>query len=227
MMFLSQVYGMEQDADRQRALAGALKRAAEFSGRCQAGDGGWGYGFHAGPFGEGSVTVTQIQGLRAVRDAGVPVSGEIIARAVRLIESLQNPDGGIRYSTNVQENGRDSRPAISAAAMVTLYSAARFDQPAAVRAREFVRRTLVDAETGKLNEQMQPYYTLFYAAQGFHFSGEEDWKRFFPAQRDDLVTKQDRATGAWPEWSGGRIFSTAVALIVLQLPYGYVPVFQR
>jgi len=47
----------------------------KFTGKAQTNRGGWGYvsANDGGGFDEGSVTVTQVQALRAARDAGVPV----------------------------------------------------------------------------------------------------------------------------------------------------------
>ena len=42
MLFLSQVLGEEEDADRRQELIDVLARAAVFSGRAQATSGGWG-----------------------------------------------------------------------------------------------------------------------------------------------------------------------------------------
>ena len=234
LLFLSQVYGMEQDPDRQRRMGAVLAKAAEFSSRCQVSSGGWPYSptgreYRTGDEGsvtvtqaegvdEGSVTVTQVQGLRAVRDAGVPVARATIERAAAMLTALSNPDGGIRYNSQTKP-GAEPRMAITCAAMVTLHTAAHFDNPVAIRAREYVRKNL------NMNSTGFRFYALLYAAQGLYLSGEEDWKRFFPGQRDWLVRAQGE-DGNWTDETGAA-FATSVALIVLQLPYGYVPVFQR
>ena len=83
MLFLSQVYGEEEDAERRRKLKKVLKKAVEFSARAQTTRGGWGYvsAKDCSDFDEGSTCITQVQGLRACRNAGIPVPKEVIDKA--------------------------------------------------------------------------------------------------------------------------------------------------
>src|SRR5207249_9226733 len=84
--------------------------------------GGWTYVPGGGD--EGSVTVTQIQALRAAQNAGFTVPKGTIEAAVKYLELCRNPDGGIVYS---YASGGESRLAISAAAIATLYNAGEYD----------------------------------------------------------------------------------------------------
>ena len=101
MLFLSQVLGEEEDVDRRDELIGVLKRAVDFSGFAQTPSGGWGYvsAKEGNNFDEGSTTITQVQGLRGCRNAGIPVSNEVIENAKKYIYSCKNADGGISYSS--------------------------------------------------------------------------------------------------------------------------------
>src|SRR5262245_25026543 len=83
LLFLSCVYGEEKDADQRRKLEDILVRAAKFSRDAQTSRGGWGYvsARDGGNFDEGSVTITQVQSLRAARNAGVKVPQEAIKDA--------------------------------------------------------------------------------------------------------------------------------------------------
>ena len=84
MLFLSQVLGEEEDERRREELVRVLSKAVEFSGRAQTKDGGWGYvsAKDGNDFDEGSTTITQVQGLRGCRNAGIPVPRETIDRAI-------------------------------------------------------------------------------------------------------------------------------------------------
>ena len=90
MLFLSQVLGEEEDAERREQLVDVLTRAVEFTGRAQTTAGGWGYvsAKDGSNFDEGSTTITQVQGLRGCRNAGIPVPKEIIDKAVALYPQL-------------------------------------------------------------------------------------------------------------------------------------------
>jgi hypothetical protein len=101
MLFLSQVLGEEEDRERRDELTDVLTKAVDFSGRAQTKSGGWGYiSAKAGNnFDEGSTTITQVQGLRGCRNAGIPVPKEVIEKAKEYIYLCKNADGGISYSS--------------------------------------------------------------------------------------------------------------------------------
>ena len=121
MLFLSQVLGEEEDIDRRTELIEALKRAVDFSVAAQTKAGGWGYvSSKSSSFDEGSTTITQVQGLRGCRSAGLTVPKKAIESAKKYIYDCQNGDGGISYSFKSRGS---SRPAITAAALAALYNA--------------------------------------------------------------------------------------------------------
>ena len=65
----------EQEVVRREKLKEVLVKAVQFCGEAQTPDGGWGYvsAKDGNNFDEGSTCVTQVQGLRACRNAGIPV----------------------------------------------------------------------------------------------------------------------------------------------------------
>ena len=111
MLFLSQVLGEEEDEDRRKELVKVLTKAVEFSGGAQTDAGGWGYvsAKDGDGFDEGSTTITQVQGLRGCRNAGIPVPKEIIDKAINYIHKCTMEDGGVQYSSK----GGGGRPAIT------------------------------------------------------------------------------------------------------------------
>ena len=74
-LFLAEVYGMEGDTTRQKRIHDVLVRGVRITERSQSRAGGWLYTPNQDGD-EGSVTVTQIQGLRAARNAGIKVSSK-------------------------------------------------------------------------------------------------------------------------------------------------------
>ncbi len=126
MMFLSQVLGEEEDVERREELIEVLTKAVRFTGEAQTDAGGWGYvsAKDGSNFDEGSTTITQVQGLRGCRNAGIPVPDKIIDKAVEYIRKCTLPDGGVQYSSQ----GGGGRPAITAAAIACLYNAGEYDE---------------------------------------------------------------------------------------------------
>src|SRR5262249_9782151 len=88
LLFLSSVYGEEEEGDRRKKLEDILVRAAKFSRDAQTNRGGWGYvsARDGGGFDEGSVTITQVQALRAARNAGIVVPQDAIKDAIKYLK---------------------------------------------------------------------------------------------------------------------------------------------
>ena len=225
MLFLAQAYGMLADPDEQADLRKVLENAVQLTVRAQANSGSWSYSpnYKFEP-GEGSVTVTQIQGLRACRNAGIKVPKSTIDGACEFIKKCQEPDGGIAY----QIGRPGARPPITAAAVATMYNAGEYEHPVALGALEYTVRRL--RRSGPKGAQGvyggHQAYGLFYAAQGIWFGGEELWRELFPPIRTFFVSRQDD-TGSIEVGGQGNIFSTAIAAIVLQIPNQYLPILQR
>ena len=61
----------------------------QFTGKAQTSRGGWGYVSAAdgSDFDEGSVTITQVQGLRAARNAGIVVPKSIIDKSQEYLKN--------------------------------------------------------------------------------------------------------------------------------------------
>src|SRR5262245_27658293 len=99
MLLLSQVLGEEEDEDRRKELVAALEKACDFSAKAQTPSGGWGYvsAKDGNNFDEGSTTITQVQGLRGCRNAGIVVPAEVIDNAKEYIYSCKTTDGGSSY----------------------------------------------------------------------------------------------------------------------------------
>ncbi|MEM1228352.1 MAG: prenyltransferase/squalene oxidase repeat-containing protein [Planctomycetota bacterium] len=223
MLFLSQVLGEEGLIDRREELVEVLTKAVEFSGNAQTAAGGWGYvsAKEGNDFDEGSTTITQVQGLRGCRNAGIPVSAAVIEKAKQYIYRCKNPDGGISYSS--RQTG-SSRPAITAAALAALYNAGDYDSEHVPEMLQYSRESLhdIDDSTRAFGHW---HYTYLYYSQVVYRQGEEQWLAF----RDRLynrIAAEQRNDGSWI----GQIdpvYVTACNLIMLQLDRGYLPIFQR
>ncbi len=218
MLFLAQAYGAEHDAALQHRIHDVLRRAVVLTARSQSAAGGWLYTPDANGD-EGSVTITQIQALRAARNAGIKVPKSTIDRAVLYIARCANEDGGISYSLR---NLGSSRPAITAAAVATLYSAGQYDHPVAPRALDYLKERMAADIPNRGHET----YMLLYGGMSMYLSGEENWRAYFPKVRDDLLKSQNE-DGSWPGDMVGEVYGTSAALLVLQLPYRYLPILQR
>ena len=222
MLFLSQVLGEEGLSDRREELIVALSKAITFCGQAQTTSGGWGYvsAKDGNDYDEGSTTITQVQGLRSCRNAGLPVPAEIIESAKQYMYSCQDEDGGISYSSKQ----RGSRPAITAAALAALYNAGDYDSKYVPKMLEYCQKMLYDLA----NEEQafgHWHYTYLYYAQVVYRQGDEQWLPF-RNRLYDRIASQQRSDGSW-DGQINPIYVTACNLIMLQIDLGYLPIFQR
>jgi hypothetical protein len=218
-LYLASVFGMEEDLRKQEKLKRILDKAVTLIGSAQSSAGGWIYTPDSSSD-EGSVTVTQVQALRACRMGGIIVDKKVIDRAVGYIKKCQNPDGSIRYSLN---SGADGRPAITAAGVAVLYNAGVYDdQPFVEKAYEYCKKHIqvsVDS-TG------HHFYTHLYWSQALYQRGGKDWTDYY-SKKSAWLLKQQKKDGSWDGDGVGTVYGTAIALTILQLPYSLAPIYQR
>ena len=222
LMFLSCAYGTETKSSLRDKTKQVIEKAVRLTAEGQSSAGGW-YYIPGGEYDEGSVTVTQVQALRAAHNAGLAVPRGTITQAVNYIDRCSTSEGGICYSLSSRG---EARLAISAAAVATLYNAGQYDAPVANRCLEYVWRHFQDRKTWSKGAG-HDFYCQLYAAQAFYMAGDKYWDVYFPAVRDQLVSMQDKGEGSWNGDGIGKAYGTAIALIILQLPYKYLPVYQR
>ena len=220
LMFLACVYGMITKESLRNEVRTVIRKGVALTSQGQSVDGGWTYIPGGGD--EGSVTVTQVQALRAAHNAGFLVPKAVIDEAVKYLERCRTPQGGIEYSLR---SGGGARLPISAAAVATLYNAGQFDSTIATDCLKYVWDQY-RASDGVFMGRGHGFYTNLYAAQGFYMAGDQYWDIYFPKTRDQLIAMQ-QPDGSWNGDGVGQVYGTAIATIILQLPYKYLPVFQR
>lgn len=218
-LFLASVYGMEEDVREQERLKRILDKAVGLISAAQSSAGGWIYTPDSNSD-EGSVTVTQIQALRACRMAGIVVDKKTVDRAVDYIRRCQNPDGSIRYSLH---SGGEGRPAITAAGVAVLYNAGVYDdQPFVDKAVQYCKRHIQVT----VNNTGHHFYAHLYWSQALYQRGGSDWSDYY-AKMAAWLLRQQQKDGSWEGDGVGSVYGTAIALTILQLPWAYVPIYQR
>ena len=240
ILFLSSVYGEEEESDRRRKLEEILTKAVLFTGKAQTKRGGWGYVSAAdgGDFDEGSVTVTQMQAVRAARNAGISVPKEIIEKGVKYLKD-STVGGGVIYSLAGGGGGAGSH-ALTAAAIACGFSAGEYDNPTVKEWIKFCQGHLGGA-TGGINRIGHDEYTHYYFSQSVYFLGEEGYKKLFPSSRESErliwskyrkdsysnIKSAQNADGSWTGSQVGPAFATPIYLCILQLDNNVLPIYQR
>lgn len=221
-LFLGEVYGMTGGSDTPLAdrTYEALVKAVRLIERTQNEEGGWRYNPLPNDA-DVSVTICQVMALRSARNAGIEVSKETIDKAVRYVIECQNPDGGFRY----QLRTRDSAWPRTAAGVASIQYAGIYDDETLDNGLGYLVRTSLPGE-GNARRSPHYYYGHYYAVQAMYLAGGDWWATWWPAARDEIVSLQ-RPDGLWDDRGVGEAYGTSMALIVLQMPKRYLPIFQK
>ncbi len=222
VLFLSEVYGMVAEKTLRERLQDTLKRSIRLIVDSQNKEGGWRY-LPGSTDADVSVTICQIMGLRAARNAGFYVPKSTVDRCTKYVKNCQERDGGFRY----QQQGGPSQFARSAAGVVALYCAGIYKGPEIDNGLRYLMQFLPGKAT-RAEEHQHYYYGHYYAAQAMWTAGGKYWAEWFPAIREQLLNQMDRqSNGCWTDNRFSNDYATAMACIILQIPNNYLPILQK
>ena len=231
VLFLTQVAG-SLPREKEQAVWSLIERGVGVIEQAQSSRGGWYYGAaNRDDEDEASVTVGALQALRAARNVGVHVDAFRVRQAIRYVKECQGNDGSFAYS--LREPGRRTF-ALTTAAVSTLNAAGVYESLELRKGLVFLRKSLVRrpryvSEPWLAAEPEYRFYSNLYAAQAFYQDKGDLWERWYPKIRDYLTSRQQStgpANGSW-ESNFGNEYATAMALLILEVPLGYLPIFQR
>ena len=212
-LFLGEIYGMTGDPRCREALVRAVRLIVD----TQNHEGGWRYNPVPNDA-DISVTICQVMALRAARNAGIKVPRETIDKAVEYVRACQDKSsGGFGYTS------RSRSPAYprSAAGVASLYYAGIYEGDDITRGLDY----LVRHRPHGGQRSGHYWYGEYYASQAMFLAGGEYWAGYYPPTRTILLNQQNE-NGSWSAGEGDA-YGTAMALIVLQMPHRYLPIFQR
>src|SRR5206468_12071421 len=154
------------------------QKAVRLIQKTQNREGGWRY-TPAPIDADISVTICEIMGLRAARDAGLKVEKETVDMAIKYVRRCQNPDGGLSY---VPGQGSGSGVARSAAGVASLYYAGVFEGNDLKRGLEYIKQyTPGRGQSPEMEGHY--YYGNYYAVQAMFLAGGDYWATWYPAVR--------------------------------------------
>jgi hypothetical protein len=217
---ICEAYGLTGD----NRLKGPAQSAANFIVGAQFTDGSWGYS--AGTKGDLSVTGWQFSALKTAYYAKLRVPDATFAQVTKFLEAVADPSG-LGYGYNTPGAGR----ATSAVGFLCReYLGWTSRRPELAKGVD----NLAKPENFVTREAPAMYY-LFYATHVMHHFGGKNWQTWNPKARDLLLELQDRGTdhshqkGSWfspnddHAKTGGRLMSTSLAILTLEVYYYSVP----
>jgi hypothetical protein len=215
--------------------------------------GGWGYNMDSKDmFDEASTTVCSIQAIRGARDAGIKVSREGMLKALqyiylsRVAVDYEDPDDGARHKGwsfrySLQGGHKQTSFALGAAGTSVLHGLSEYDTSVVNEALNYVYACSMGyGETARNSGWNNgfPYYTHLYASQAiYHGSTDRRWRNYYRKISGWLrsqfvwIDPNDHSKGGHfagiVERPYARTYYTAIACLVLQIPYEYLPIYQR
>lgn len=223
-LFLAEASGMVHDGRLREDLDKKLHRAVKLILRSQNRDGGWRY-MPGSTDADISVTICQIMALRAARNAGLFVPKSKVDKCVDYVKSCQDRfQGYFRYMKQGGGGGGAQGFARTAAGVCALYSAGIYKSQEIQMGLEFLRRSR-RMVGGFGRPDMHYFYGHYYAVQAMWTAGGRFWTEWYPAIRDELLTRQG-LDGSWSDQICSH-YATAMACIILQMPNNYLPILQK
>lgn len=238
-LFLAELLGMVKRDDVREKIEDAVRLIVDSQNK----EGGWRYV----PFAtesDMSITVCQVLALRAARNIGIPVPRATIDRAIQYVKDSANRDGRAHgYMIDSDERGafryqkqnfsRSTFP-LTAAGIVALNGAGVYSDRDIEYGLDYLERNLSSftSEYGDSYLESQRghyffYYGHYYAVQAMYTASGERWTQYYK-YISSVLLKMQKSDGAWPNQVGpGEAFSTAVATLILEIPFRYLPIFQR
>ncbi len=224
MLFLAQVAGTIDTSQTEARVREAIQRGIRVIERGQTGRGGWGYE-PGDAQDEASITVCCLQALRAAKDAGFLVEDRAVRGALGYLKQCAKADGSFMYS--LERNQSQSSYELTAAAVSTLHAAGEYTNDQRRRGVEYLRERVAKHRRQPLAAcSHYPCYGNLYAGQVFYQLGGADWEGWAAEAYPDLLDEQDRVEGSWENRYGNE-YGTAVSLLILEIPLGYLPIFER
>ncbi|MEM9657165.1 MAG: prenyltransferase/squalene oxidase repeat-containing protein, partial [Planctomycetota bacterium] len=218
---ITEAYAMSRD----QGLRAPAEEAVKFIVNAQYDDGGWRYDPAFESPGPGDMTVSgwQIATLKSALLAGIEVPYDVWMRIADFLDSLQEENGATYYYFR----GEMMSPATTAIGLLgrMICGWPRDRRPLQQGAAKLA------AQSPRSNN----IYFIYYAAQVLHHVGGPGWQRWNPRMRDYLVSTQSQTgheTGSWyfeeaHSTPGGRLYTTAMAIMTLQVYYRYMPLYQE
>ncbi len=189
---------------------------------CQRVDGGWRYQPTTTGNSDISVTTTVLWMLGQARRNGYSVRKTHIDRAIQFLEKCGEADGSFRYRLM----GKGKVQPHSGIGVAALYGAGRINHPLLPAARDRIIYEFKRYDEDDLKKRKHLLFGSFFASLAIYSTGSETWDNWY-AKMVKVMAKLQQKTGEMYDKEGNKIYTTALAAVILQAPYGYLSIYVR
>jgi len=221
LLAISEAYAMTGDPD----LRDAVQRGVNYSVQAQNRyDGGWRY--QSGDEGDMSQLGWQALALHSAEIGGISVPEETIAKMHVFIDSCAVRKGG---GVAAYRPGHAPSTTMTAESLAARYVLGQSVPNRVVREAKF-------EITGDMPSADKPnLYYWYYGTMALYFAGGPEWEQWNENVKAELLSSQLHAgdnrgswepNGVWASY-GGRVYSTAMSALILEVYYRYLPTTQQ
>jgi hypothetical protein len=216
---MSEAYGMTRD----RRLRDPVRRAIGYTIAAQDPKGG-GWRYRPGDAGDTSQLGWQLMSLKSAELAGISMPEQTRQGILRYLQSVSSGRYGGRASYRPGE--QPTRPMTAEALVCWQFLGLAREHPACNEAADFLMGELP-------GEGIYNLYYWYYATLGMYQLQGNQWQRWNEALRTALVSRQVKQgphAGSWDTnalWGGhgGRVYTTALGALTLEVYYRFLPLF--
>jgi hypothetical protein len=234
-VMLAEVYGTT-NAGRHTRIGLAVTKALEYTRQQQRiskandDEGGWRYPFrHESDL---SVTSWQLMFYRAARNAEFKVPEDWVRNAMNYVHrSFDVNQRSFVYGLSYPQHHYFTR-GMAGAGIVCLALGGEYRSETARAAGEWILEHSFEPYNNSRHEEDRYHYGAFYCSQAMFQLGGNYWDRFFPPLLNVLAAAQHQ-DGSWDPESieedreFGSVYTTALAVLTLEVPYQILPIYQR
>lgn len=225
---LAEASGMQSDPSSNSRLREAVIRGVTYIAEQQnPQDGGWRY--VKGQRGDMSMFGWQLMALKSAEIAGIPMPAETKRKMVQFLKerSLGEHNGLATY--RITDPPMAPTPSMTAEALFCKQMLGlKRSNPASPEAVAFLKRHVPKRSETNL-------YYWYYGTMAMYQYGGQSWQEWNERLREILVEDQvttGHAAGSWDptgRWGpyGGRVYSTAVATLCLEVYYRFLPLYRN
>jgi hypothetical protein len=232
---LCEAYGMTND----KTLIPFAQQSLNFIVYAQDPAGG-GWRYNPREPGDTSVVGWQLMALKSGRMAFLQAPDSTFTNANRFLDFVADKDGALygydqAYKVDNPETatifeGNGSPSTVAVGALCRMYLGAKKDDPKIVKSVEWIAN--IGPQISGADGNM---YFNYYATQVMRQYGGDHWKNWNVKMRDALVQSQQKEgieAGSWffrgelGSEKGGRLYSTAMSTMVLEVYYRHMPLYQ-
>jgi hypothetical protein len=231
---LCEAFGLTGD---KTLLLRPCQAAVDHIQKGQGADGSWGYRY--GDTGDTSIVGWQVQALHSAKLCkDLKVKDDVLKKAMKFLDSVASKPRGSSVLCGFGYKEPGATPTLTAVGLLCRYYLNGWG-PNSPGLRDGVQY-LIKEHPPEAKEKYDIYY-YYYATQVAHFREGEEWaQKWNPKMRDMLIGKQVKdknkpnVDGSWDKddspWIGdkcGRLGTTAMALLTLEVYYRHLPLYNR